>query len=122
VFRLDRHVRRLTTRRILGLRPRRRRRNWKARSSSSPAPERHVTTYVRPILVFANSNELPRPSSTPRRARRRSSLPAARQYLSAASDRRACRRWRRVETAIPARAKATGAYLNSALARREAVG
>jgi branched-chain amino acid aminotransferase len=122
VFRLDRHVRRLDqSARILRL-----------ALPGSPSEMADVIVellrrnamrcdvYVRPI-VFANSNELspildPETSETAIYC-----LPIGR-YLSAEPIDVCVSSWRRVrETAIPARAKATGAYLNSALARREAM-
>jgi branched-chain amino acid aminotransferase len=122
VFRLDRHVRRLQqSARILRL-----------RLDSEPDElaslivellrrnEMRGDVYVRPI-VFANSNELspildPDSSTTAIFC-----LPLGR-YLSADAIDVCVSSWRRVrETAIPARAKATAGYLNSALARREAM-
>jgi branched-chain amino acid aminotransferase len=76
--------------------------------------------YIRPI-VFANANELsplldPDTSETAIFC-----LPLGR-YLSAEPIDVCVSSWRRIrENAIPARAKATGGYLNSALARREAI-
>ena len=122
VFRLDRHVRRLeSSARILRLK--------------LPGTADHVgqlivellrrnemrgDVYIRPI-VFANSDELspildPETSGTAIFC-----LPLGR-YLSADPIDVCVSSWRRVrETAIPARAKATAGYLNSALARREAL-
>ena len=122
VFRLDRHVRRLdASARILRLK--------------LPGPQEHVAelivellrrnemrgdVYIRPI-VFANCNELspildPQTSDTAIFC-----LPLGR-YLSADPIDICISSWRRVrETAIPTRAKATAGYLNSALARREAL-
>jgi branched-chain amino acid aminotransferase len=122
VFRLDRHVRRLeSSARILRLR--------------LPGPpdemadlivellrlnEMRGDVYIRPI-VFSNSNELspvlnPEDSMTAIFC-----LPLGR-YLSSEPIDVGVSSWRRVrETAIPARAKATAGYLNSALARREAM-
>jgi branched-chain amino acid aminotransferase len=82
--------------------------------------EMRSDVYIRPI-VFANSNELsplldPDTSETAIFC-----LPIGR-YLSAEPIDVCVSSWRRVrETAIPARAKATAGYLNSALARREAM-
>jgi branched-chain amino acid aminotransferase len=122
VFRLDRHVRRLEhSTRILRLRL----------SDSAPRiagiilellrrNEMRGDVYIRPI-VFANSNELsplldPDTSETAIFC-----LPMGR-YLSAEPIDVCVSSWFRVrENAIPARAKATGGYLNSALARREAM-
>jgi branched-chain amino acid aminotransferase len=122
VFRLDRHVRRLEqSARILCLRL--------SGSRSEIADvivellrrnEMHEDVYIRPI-VFANSNEMspllePDTSETAIFC-----LPIGR-YLSAEPIDVCVSSWSRVrENAIPARAKATGGYLNSALARREAI-
>ena len=122
VFRLDRHTQRLEqSARILQL-----------RLPGSPADVAAIIVellqrnqvrhdvYVRPI-VFANSNELsplldPDTSETAIFC-----LPLGR-YLSAEPIDVCVSSWTRMrETAIPARAKATGGYLNSALARREAI-
>jgi branched-chain amino acid aminotransferase len=121
VFRLDRHVRRLDqSARILGLR------------LSAPASEiaarivellrrneMRGDVYVRPI-VFANSNELSPILDEETSGTAIFCMPLGR-YLSAdAIDVCVSSWWRVRENAIPARAKATGGYLNSALARREA--
>lgn len=121
VFRLDRHVRRLEqSASILGLRL----------SGSTVEIERAIVellrrndmrddTYIRPI-VFANSNELAPLLDPDTSATAIFCLPIGR-YLSADPIDVCVSSWRRVrETAIPARAKATGGYLNSALARKEA--
>jgi branched-chain amino acid aminotransferase len=122
VFRLDRHVRRLErSARILCLRLS----GTVAEVSASILEllrrnEMRGDTYIRPI-VFANSNELtplldPDTSSTAIFC-----MPMGR-YLSAEPIDVCVSSWRRIrETALPARAKATGGYLNSALARREAL-
>ena len=121
VFRLDRHVRRLDqSARILGLRL--------SGSTTEIADaivellrrnDMHQDTYVRPI-VFANSNELSPVLDPATSATAIFCLPLGR-YLSSEPIDVCVSSWRRVrETAIPARAKATGGYLNSALARREA--
>jgi branched-chain amino acid aminotransferase len=122
VFRLDRHVRRLEhSARILRLR------------LPGSAPEVAATivellrrnqmrgdVYIRP-LVFANSNELSPLLDADTTATAIFCMPMGR-YLSAEPIDVCVSSWRRVrETAIPARAKATGGYLNSALARREAL-
>jgi len=122
VFRLDRHVRRLDhSARILSLR------------LSAPAPaienaivellrrnEMRGDCYVRPI-VFANANELSPILDAETSATAIFCMPLGR-YLSGEPIDVCISSWRRVrETAIPARAKPTGAYLNSALARREAI-
>jgi branched-chain amino acid aminotransferase len=122
VFRLDRHVRRLEhSARILGLR--------------LVAPQSEVAgaivellrrnevradTYIRPI-VFANSNELSPILDAETSATAIFCMPLG-HYLSDRPIDVCVSSWRRIrETAIPARAKATGGYLNSALARREAI-
>jgi branched-chain amino acid aminotransferase len=122
VFRLDRHVRRLEqSARILRL-----------RLPGSPSElaaaivellrrnEMRGDTYIRPI-VFANSNELSPVLDPDSSATAVFCLPMGR-YLSAEPIDACVSSWRRVrEVALPARAKATGGYLNSALARREAM-
>jgi len=122
VFRLDRHVRRLDqSARILQL-----------ALSGSPSEITAVVVellrrnevrddvYIRPI-VFANSNELSPLLDVNSSETAIFCLPLGR-YLSAAPIDVCVSSWRRVrETAIPARAKATAGYLNSALARREAM-
>lgn len=122
VFRLDRHVRRLeSSARILRLR--------------LPGPPDEVAAlivellrrnemrgdvYIRPI-VFSNSNELSPILDSETSATAIFCLPFGR-YLSSEPIDVGVSSWRRVrETAIPARAKATAGYLNSALARREAM-
>jgi branched-chain amino acid aminotransferase len=122
VFRLDRHVNRLErSARILRLR--------------LPGPPAEVAglivellrrnqmrgdVYIRP-LVFANSNELSPILDPDTSATAIFCMPLGR-YLSADPIEVCVSSWRRVrETAIPARAKATAGYLNSALARREAM-
>jgi branched-chain amino acid aminotransferase len=120
VFRLDRHVRRLEqSARILRLRL--------SGSRSEIADvivellrrnEMRGDVYIRPI-VFANSNELS-PLLDPDTSAI-FCMPIGR-YLSAEPIDVCVSSWRRVrEPAIPARAKATAGYLNSALARREAM-
>ena len=122
VFRLDRHVNRLEkSARILRL-----------RLPGSPAEladlivellrrnHMHEDVYIRP-LVFANSNELSPLLDPDTSATAIFCMPLGR-YLSADPIEVCVSSWRRVrETAIPARAKATAGYLNSALARREAL-
>jgi branched-chain amino acid aminotransferase len=122
VFRLDRHVRRLeSSARILRLR--------------LPGPPDEVAAlitellrrnemrgdvYIRPI-VFSNSNELSPILDSETSATAIFCQPFGR-YLSSEPIDVGVSSWRRVrETAIPARAKATAGYLNSALARREAL-
>jgi branched-chain amino acid aminotransferase len=122
VFRLDRHVRRLDhSARILGL-----------RLAGPPDQvaglivellrrnEMRGDAYIRPI-VFANSNELSPILDPDTSATAIFCMPLGR-YLSPDPIDVCVSSWRRVrETAIPARAKATAGYLNSALARREAM-
>jgi branched-chain amino acid aminotransferase len=122
VFRLDRHVRRLEhSARILCL-----------RLSDAPSELANVIlellrrnemrgdVYIRPI-VFANSNELS-PLLDPDTSETAIFCMPIGRYLSAEPIDVCVSSWRRVrENAIPARAKATGGYLNSALARREAM-
>jgi len=122
VFRLDRHVRRLAqSARILHL-----------SLSASTAEiagvvlellrrnEMRDDVYIRPI-VFANSNELSPVLDEKTSETAIFCMPLGR-YLSADPIDVCVSSWCRVrETAIPARAKATAGYLNSALARREAV-
>lgn len=122
VFRLDRHVRRLDqSARILRMRL----------SASTPdiaaaildllrRNEMRGDVYVRPI-VFANSNELSPLLDPDTSATAIFCMPLGR-YLSAEPIDVCVSSWWRVrENAVPARAKATGGYLNSALARREAI-
>jgi branched-chain amino acid aminotransferase len=122
VFRLDRHVRRLDhSARILCL-----------RLSAAPSEiadvivellrrnEMRGDVYIRPI-VFANSNELS-PLLDPDTSETAIFCMPLGRYLSAEPIDVCVSSWWRVrENAIPARAKATGGYLNSALARREAI-
>ena len=76
--------------------------------------------YIRP-LVFANSNELSPLLDEDTSATAIYCMPMGR-YLSAEPIDVCVSSWCRIrESAIPARAKATGGYLNSALARREAL-
>jgi branched-chain amino acid aminotransferase len=122
VFRLDRHVRRLElSARILRLRL------SGSRSEISGVivellrrNEMRGDVYIRPI-VFAHSNELSPLLDPDTSATAIFCMPLGR-YLSAEPIDVCVSSWWRVrENAIPARAKATGAYLNSALARREAM-
>jgi branched-chain amino acid aminotransferase len=122
VFRLDRHVRRLDqSARILRLRL------SGARSEIVAAivellrrNQMRGDVYIRPI-VFANSNELSPLLDADTSETAIFCMPMG-KYLSAEPIDVCVSSWRRVrETAIPPRAKATGAYLNSALARREAM-
>jgi branched-chain amino acid aminotransferase len=121
VFRLDRHVRRLelsarilrlrlpgTCEEVAGLIVELLRRN-----------EMRADAYIRP-LVYANSNELSPVLDPDTSGVAIYCMPLGR-YLSTEPIDVCVSSWRRVrETAIPARAKPTAAYLNSALARREA--
>ena len=76
--------------------------------------------YIRPI-VFADSNELS-PLLDPDTSETAIFCMPIGRYLSAEPIDVCVSSWRRVrETAIPTRAKATAGYLNSALARREAM-
>ncbi len=122
IFRLDRHVRRLEqSARILCLRP--------AGTPSEIANlivellrrnEMRGDVYIRPI-VFANSNELS-PLLDPDTSETAIFCMPLGRYLSAEPIDVCVSSWWRVrENALPARAKATGGYLNSALARREAM-
>jgi branched-chain amino acid aminotransferase len=122
VFRLDRHVRRLEQSvRILRL--------SLSGSRSEIADvivellrrnEVRDDVYIRPI-VFTNSNELSPLLDADTSETAIFCLPLGR-YLSAEPIDVCVSSWRRVrENAIPARAKATGGYLNSGLARREAM-
>lgn len=82
--------------------------------------EMRADVYVRPI-VFANSNELS-PLLDPDTSETAIFCMPLGRYLSAEPIDVCVSSWSRVrENAIPARAKATGGYLNSALARREAL-
>jgi branched-chain amino acid aminotransferase len=122
VFRLDRHLRRLElSANILGLRL--------PNSTKAVADlivellrrnEVHWDVYIRPLL-YADSNELSPILDPDSSAIAIFCLPFGR-YLSSDPIDVCVSSWRRVrETAIPARAKPTAAYLNSALARREAM-
>lgn len=122
VFRLDRHVQRLehsahilrlmlpgTVTEMAGIIVELLRRN-----------EMRGDVYVRPI-VFANSNELS-PLLDPDTSETAIFCQPLGRYLSAGAIDVCVSSWVRVrEHALPARAKATGGYLNSALARREAI-
>jgi branched-chain amino acid aminotransferase len=121
VFRLDRHVRRLEqSARILGLRLS----GTRDEIASSVVEllrrnDMRGDAYIRPI-VFANSNELAPLLDAETSATAIYCMSMGR-YLSADPIDVCVSSWRRIrETAIPARAKATAGYLNSALARREA--
>lgn len=121
IFRLERHVRRLEqSAAILGLQMC----GTAAEIADAVVEvlrrnEMRGDAYVRP-LVFANSNELAPILDSATSATAIFCMPLGR-YLSAEPIDVCVSSWRRVrETAMPARAKATGAYLNSALARKEA--
>jgi branched-chain amino acid aminotransferase len=121
VFRLDRHARRLElSAHILRLRlPGTREEFAKLVVELLRRNEMRADVYIRP-LVFANSNELSPVLDPETSGIAIYCLPLGR-YLSDAPIDVCVSSWRRVrETAIPARAKPTAAYLNSALARREA--
>jgi branched-chain amino acid aminotransferase len=121
VFRLDRHVRRLElSTRILRLRLPGTREEFAALVVELlRRNEVRGDVYVRP-LIFADSNELSPVLDPDKSGAAIYCMPLGR-YLSAEPIDVCVSSWRRVrETAIPARAKPTAAYLNSALARREA--
>jgi branched-chain amino acid aminotransferase len=121
IFRLDRHVRRLElSAHILRLRlPGTREEFAAAIVELLRRNEMRDDTYIRP-LIFANSNELSPVLDPDTSGAAIYCLPLGR-YLSSQPIDVCVSSWRRVrETAIPARAKPTAAYLNSALARREA--
>jgi branched-chain amino acid aminotransferase len=121
VFRLDRHVRRLElSARILKLRlPGTRDELAAAILELLRRNEVRGDVYIRP-LVFADSNELSPILDPDKSGTAIYCLPLGR-YLSTEPIDVCVSSWRRVrESAIPARAKPTAAYLNSALARREA--
>ena len=122
VFRLDRHVRRLEhSARILRLRLSgvaigNRRRHRRAPAAKRDARRRlHSSDRLRElqrVVAIAGSGH----------QRNGDLLHAHRTVLVSRADRRVRLQLVRVrENAIPARAKATGGYLNSALARREAM-
>jgi branched-chain amino acid aminotransferase len=122
VFRLDRHVRRLEhSARILQLRlPGSRAEVAEIIVELLRRNDMRGDVYIRPI-VFANSNELS-PLLDPDTSETAIFCMPLGRYLSADPIDVCVSSWRRVrETAIPARAKATAGYLNSALARREAM-
>jgi branched-chain amino acid aminotransferase len=122
VFRLDRHVRRLEqSTRILRLRlPGSAAELAGAILELLRRNEMRGDVYIRPI-VFANSNELSPILDPETSATAIFCMPLGR-YLSAEPIDVCVSSWWRIrETALPARAKATGGYLNSALARREAI-
>jgi branched-chain amino acid aminotransferase len=122
IFRLDRHVRRLDqSARILCLRLSGTREEiGDAMVELLRRNGMRDDTYIRPI-VFANSNQLSPLLDAETSATAIFCMPIGR-YLSAEPIDVCVSSWRRIrETAIPARAKATGGYLNSALARREAI-
>jgi branched-chain amino acid aminotransferase len=121
IFRLDRHVRRLElSAHILGLRLPGTRDSFAACIVELlRRNEVRTDVYVRPLL-FADSNELSPVLDPDKTGAAIYCMPLGRYLASSAID--VCvSSWRRVrETALPARAKPTAAYLNSALARREA--
>lgn len=122
VFRLDRHVRRLAqSARILHLRlPGTPQQLADAILELLRRNAVRDDVYVRPI-VFANSTALS-PILDPDTSATAVYCQPIGKYLSADPIDVCVSSWRRVrETALPARAKATAGYLNSALARREAI-
>jgi branched-chain amino acid aminotransferase len=122
VFRLDRHVRRLAqSARILGLQlPGTQSEVASVIVELLRRNEMHDDVYIRPI-VYTNSNELSPVLDPGTSDMAAFCLPMGR-YLSGKPIDVCVSSWRRIrEAAIPARAKATGGYLNSALARREAI-
>ncbi len=124
LFRLDRHVRRLQdaarilhfklpgdAQHMMGLMIELVRRNF---------ADARGDVYLRP-LVYANSNALAPILDPDTSATAIFSMPLGR-YLSADPIDVCVSSWRRVrENALPARSKASAGYLNSALARREAI-
>jgi branched-chain amino acid aminotransferase len=121
VFRLDRHVKRLDlSARILRLRlPETREEFAGVVIELLRRNDVRSDVYIRP-LVYADSNELSPVLDPETSAAAIYCMPLGR-YLSTEPIDVCVSSWRRVrETAIPARAKPTAAYLNSALARREA--
>jgi branched-chain amino acid aminotransferase len=121
VFRLDRHVRRLElSTRILKLRLPGTREEFAALVVELlRRNEIRADVYIRP-LIFADSNELSPVLDPDKSGAAIFCMPLGR-YLSKEPIDVCVSSWRRVrETAIPARAKPTAAYLNSALARAEA--
>jgi branched-chain amino acid aminotransferase len=122
VFRLERHLRRLeNSARILRLRVHCGQAEMAALVIELLRQNQvRGDVYVRP-LVYADSNELSPILDPATSATAIFCMPLGR-YLSNGPIDVCVSSWRRVrETAIPARAKATAAYLNSALARREAM-
>jgi branched-chain amino acid aminotransferase len=122
VFRLDRHVRRLEhSARIIRLRLS----GTQAEIAAGIVEllrrnEMRGDCYIRPI-VFANSNELA-PVLDPETSATAIFCSPLGKYLSADPIDVCVSSWVRIrESALPTRAKATGGYLNSALARREAI-
>ncbi|HEY4014470.1 MAG TPA: branched-chain amino acid transaminase [Polyangiaceae bacterium] len=121
VFRLDRHMSRLDlSARILRLRlPGTREEVAAIIVELLRRNEVRGDVYIRP-LVFADSDELSPILDPDKSGAAIYCMPLGR-YLSSEPIDVCVSSWRRVrETAIPARAKPTAAYLNSALARREA--
>jgi branched-chain amino acid aminotransferase len=122
LFRLERHVQRLRhSARILRMRlPGTVEEVMKILTEVVRLNDIHGDVYIRPLL-YANSNEL-----SPILDESQSALTvycmSLGKYLSAEPIDVCISSWRRIrETALPARTKATGGYLNSALARREAM-
>lgn len=122
VFRLDRHMRRLdASARMLHLKLHQPPDDMaKVVVELLRRNDVHEDAYMRP-LVIANSNLLSPILDTSTSSTIVWSMPLG-KYLSKEPIDVCVSSWRRVrENAIPARAKPTGAYLNSALARREAM-
>src|SRR5262245_19949515 len=122
VFRLDRHVRRLEqSAKILRLRMS----GTQTEIAGAIVDllrrnEMRGDAYVRPI-IFANSNELSPILDVETSATAIFCMPLGKYLSSDPIDVCVSSWWRIRENALPARAKATGGYLNSALARREAI-
>jgi branched-chain amino acid aminotransferase len=121
VFRLESHVARLAlSARMMFLRlPVSQREAEEAVLETLRRNQVHHSVYVRP-LVISNSNELAPVLRESDSSFIIYTLPLER-YIDKRSISVCVSSWRRVsDNAIPARAKPTGVYLNSALARREA--
>jgi branched-chain amino acid aminotransferase len=122
VFRLDRHMRRLAdSAKTLCLRlPAPNDEMAQAVTELLRRNEMRADVYIRP-LVFANSNALS-PLLDPETSATTIFCMPLGKYLSATPIDVCVSSWRRVrEAALPARATVTGGYVNSALARREAM-
>ncbi len=122
LFRLERHVQRLKhSARILRMRlPGTVEEVMNILTEVVRRNDIHGDVYIRPLL-YANSNELSPILDESQTALTVYCMPLG-KYLSAEPIDVCISSWRRIrETALPARTKATGGYLNSALARREAM-